>query len=63
MSHQFERLGQRLIPIRSREAREVLGGTAEESGESAGGYTYAGSSTAVPGGGTVTDWHINDTWD
>ncbi|HEX8210286.1 MAG TPA: hypothetical protein VF584_08860 [Longimicrobium sp.] len=62
MSIELEGLGQRLIPIRSHEAQEVLGGTAEESGESQGGYTYVYGTTTVPGGGTESDRYIGDEW-
>jgi len=66
MSTELERLAWSPARMRSHEAHEVLGGIADESAESAGGgYTYDGPpyTTTVPGGGTVQDRDIGDTWD
>lgn len=62
MTTQLERLDQSFAVVSTDEAREILGGMAEEF-DAAGGKTFSGSDTNTTSGGTTTvDKTVDDEW-
>jgi len=63
MTNQLERLDQSFSMVSTDEAREILGGMAEQYDAVGGGSTFSGGDSNTTSGGTTTvDKTVDDTW-